>query len=188
MHPESLDERQVLQIREAIAPLKHPYAIAFSLMLEAGLRVAEVTNLHWADLVHMGCTKTALEVTASAAKSHRQRTIPINARLHESIRTAWRRLIPIGFPAAADFVTATQTLGKAVSVRSLERHLATLAQETLGIQVNPHMLRHTFASRLLRGSNLEVVRCALGHARVSTTQIYAHTSLDDLSQAMQRVD
>ena len=188
MHPDTLDTAQVLQLREAIDNLEHPYRIGFDLMLEAGLRVSETTKLHWGDLVHMGCVKTALEVAASSAKSHRQRTIPINARLHESIRITWRRDLPSGFPAAADFVTATKEQGNAISARSLERNLKTLAHDTLGIDVNPHMLRHTFASRLLRVSNLEVVRCALGHARVSTTQIYAHTSIDDLTQAMQKVE
>lgn len=187
MHPESLDEPQVLELRKAIDPLPHPYAIAFDLMLEAGLRVAEVTDLYWADLVHEGCVNTALRVAASSSKSHRARTIPITNRLHERIRLAWRRHMPNHFPAAADFVTATKDLGKPVSTRSLERHLRKLAEHAIGIHVNPHMLRHTFASRLLRQSNLEVVRCALGHARVSTTQRYAHTSIDDLSQAMQRV-
>lgn len=187
MHPEIIDTAQILQLREAIDKLAHPYRIAFDLMLEAGLRVSETTKLNWGDLVHMGCVKTSLEVAASAAKSHRARTIPISARLNECIRLVWRRNMPEGFPAAADYVTATTNFGNAISARSLERNLKTLAHTILGIDVNPHMLRHTFASRLLRVSNLEVVRCALGHKNVSTTQIYTHTSIDDLSQAMNKV-
>lgn len=188
MHPATIDTTQVLQLRDAIDKLEHPYRIAFDLMLEAGLRVSETTKLNWGDLVHLGCVKAALEVAASAAKSHRARTIPINARLHQCIRHVWRRNMPDSFPAAADYVTATTNFGKAISARSLERNLRTVGRATLGIDINPHMLRHTFASRLLRVSNLEVVRCALGHARVSTTQIYAHTSIDDLTQAINKVN
>jgi len=187
MHPETLDTTQIQKLRTAIDELAHPYAIAFDLMLEAGLRVSEVTRLRWTDLIHLGCIKTALEVNADAAKSHRQRTIPITQRLNESIRVAWRRIIPIAFPGAGDYVTSTTTPDRPVSTRSLERHLAKLSKKTIGLHVNPHMLRHTFASRLLRVSNLEVVRAALGHARVSTTQIYAHTSIDDLTEAMNKV-
>jgi site-specific recombinase XerD len=50
------------------------------------------------------------------------------------------------------------------------------------------MLRHTFATRLLRVSNIRVVQEALGHARVSTTQIYTDVSNDDMITALGRLD
>lgn len=188
MHPRTLDNPQVATFRTASDTLRHPYSIAFDLMLETGLRVSEVTKLTWGDLVHLGVVKTALEVPAPAAKLHRARTIPITRRLCLSITKAWRRDVETQFPAPAQFVVAITFDGPAVTARSIQRQLATLCQTTLGVWVNPHMLRHTFASRLLRVSNLEVVRAALGHARVSTTQIYTHTSVDDLAEAMAKIN
>lgn len=187
MHPQTLDNAQVATFRAASDTLRHPYSIAFDLMLEAGLRVSEVTKLTWGDLVHLGAVKTALQVTAPVAKSHRARTIPITLRLSLSVAKAWRREIHVAFPSPADFVVAVTFNGKAVTARSIQRNLQTLCRATLGIDVNPHMLRHTFATRLLRVTNLIVVQAALGHARVSTTQIYTHTSVDDLADAMAKV-
>ena len=46
------------------------------------------------------------------------------------------------------------------------------------------MLRHTFATRLLKASNMRVVQEALGHKSIQTTQIYTHVTSDDLTRAV----
>ena len=188
MHPKPLTIDQTQTLREAFDALKHPYPIAFDLMLEAGLRVAEVCSLCWLDVMHLGNVKECLTLDASAAKNGRERIIPITARLSSRITQAWNGNAAGEPPVAAGYVAAARPHSKAVSPRSLERNIKRLASETLGIDVNPHMLRHTFATRLLRTSNLEIVRAALGHKRVSTTQIYVHTSIDDLAEAMKRAN
>lgn len=188
MHPITLEDHHVTILRKAADGLKHPYPVAFALMLEAGLRVAEVTQLAWLDLLHLGTVKSALAITAAMTKGSRTRTLPINQALHNAIRDAWHRSDAAGPPRCTDYVVAVKSGTPPVSTRSIERNLAKLSEHALGMHVNPHMLRHTFASRLLRVSNLEIVRAALGHARVSTTQIYAHTSIDDLAEAMRKVN
>jgi len=56
-------------------------------------------------------------------------------------------------------------------------------------KVYPHLLRHTFATGLLRScQNLETVRKALGHSMVSTTGIYTHLVDDDVKEAMRGYD
>jgi len=54
----------------------------------------------------------------------------------------------------------------------------------LGFSINPHMFRHTFGTRLMRIAPIEVVRRLMGHACLSSTQVYMHPDSDDLKNAI----
>ena len=74
--------------------------------------------------------------------------------------------------------------GARLSARSIQLRLKSLAQKT-GIAHNmyPHLLRHSFASHLLESSgNLRAVQELLGHADISTTQVYTHLDFQHLAQ------
>ncbi|GAH73030.1 unnamed protein product [marine sediment metagenome] len=58
---------------------------------------------------------------------------------------------------------------------------------SLGRPVHPHILRHTFASRLMRTTNARIVQELLGHQHLSTTQIYTHPNQDDLKKAIEQL-
>ncbi len=165
----------------------HPLPIAAWLMLEAGLRVGEVVKLAWCDLIHKGEPKAALLVDSTITKTGRCRTLPITRTLAQKIDSAWTQHPQQRWLTPAHGVIAKATASAVLSVRTIERQVSQVGDKTLGIRLTPHMLRHTFATRLLRVTDLRTVQEALGHARVSSTQIYTHVNIDDLTQGMNRI-
>jgi len=179
-----IPDEQIPKLTAAAAALPHPYPLAFYLMLHTGIRVGEAVKLAWCDLLYNHDPKTALELTADMTKRHRARVIPINATLQNRIHAIWDGAARHRDFALANYALSARPAGRAVSTRSIERRFQTAARKAGDLRLTPHMLRHTFATRLLRVSNLAVVQQALGHRRISTTAIYTHPSLNDLREAI----
>lgn len=158
--------------------------LAAALMLEAGLRVAETATTRWAQLTTLGAVNTALRVAPDQAKRNRERLVPINPELAKAIRRAYNHRHdrspdqPLGYALSHHHTDPPPT------TRTLQRWIIRLATHSLGYTITPHVLRHTFATRALKVANLRVVQELLGHARVTTTQIYTHPDLADLSAAV----
>jgi len=150
----------------------------FRLMLEAGLRVSEVSELRRRDV-----DMTACRVTIRDGKGGKDRQVWVSEGLRDRI-DEWLERRP---ETAEGWMFPTRT-GAQTSPRSIRRSVKTYA-ERAGLEdwesVSPHTLRHTFATNLLRQtSNIRLVQKALGHARLSTTMVYTHIVDDELEDAM----
>jgi integrase/recombinase XerD len=141
-----------------------------------GLRVSELVKL---DLVAVNLSAGFLRATGKGAK---QRVVPIGAVAIRKLR----RYLAAGRP----HLLKTRTSSRLFVTRSgrgltrqgfwkIVRHYARDAR--IQRTISPHMLRHSFATHLLeRGADLRVVQCLLGHANVTTTQIYTHVERERL--------
>ena len=173
------------KLRSAMDLLPHPLRLGCTIMLEAGVRVGELVKLRWVDIAWDGKPKSAIEIPTTAAKRGHARRVPMTHALHAEIsnyldaRPSYPKASPI------DFVMAQYHGGRPLTARTIQRVVASLGRKALGQRITPHTLRHTFATRLLAVSDLRVVQEALGHLRISTTQIYTHPSFDRINSAMQ---
>lgn len=166
---------------------KHPIPLAWHLMLHAGLRVGETVQLAWSDLVWNNTPKAQIDLAPNIAKGRRPRTIPVTNTLAQRIEHAWLEIaLPRGF-THAHYALATKPNGSPITVRTLERAIAAIGNAAGGPRLTPHMLRHTFATRLMKVTNLRTVQLALGHKRISTTEVYTHPNQNDLQQALARI-
>jgi integrase len=165
----------------------HPIPIAWHLMLYTGIRVGELAKLAWCDLLYNDKPKTALEIPAYAAKGNRSRTVPINAHLADRITHAWHEIHFARNFAPAHYVLATRGNRPPVNPRTLQRHIQEIGNACGITRITPHTLRHTFATRLLRVTDLRTVQLALGHRSIQTTQVYTHPNQDDLAAALAQI-
>ncbi len=151
------------------------------LLYSTGMRLAELQGLNRADLDLLS------QQAKVRGKGRKERIVPLGdhatraLRNYEAKRDALaRRLGPAADRAAVFLNDRGRRLGRRSIQQAITDLLATV-DEDAGLSV--HSLRHTFATHLLdAGADLRAVQELLGHASVSTTQIYTHTSVERLKQ------
>jgi integrase/recombinase XerC len=143
------------------------------LLYAAGLRVSELCGLDVDDLV------LASHLVSVVGKGDKQRRVPMHDTAAQAVRR-WLEcrgaLMGDHSPPGALFYNRR---GHRLGPRDVRRILATRA----GGPLRPHSLRHTYATHLLEGgADLRVVQELLGHANLTTTQIYTHVSKERLQK------
>lgn len=151
-------------------------AAILELFYSCGLRLSELAKLTLQDV---SIEESFVRVRGKGAK---MRLVPLGGRARARIH-AW---LPIRAKGAVKdntvFLSARGRRMNRVAVWKVVKQHARAAN--IAQNVTPHMLRHSFATHLLdHGADLRAVQEMLGHADISTTQIYTHISIERLSQA-----
>ena len=172
---------QVLDVDEAVQlvalPTDAPLGLRDRALLEvfysSGLRLSEVCGLRWQDL------DIAQGLVTVLGKGSKQRIVPVGSHARAALRdwqqTAHAAQTAFVFPGRA---------GKQISARAIQLRIKQLASRQ-GVlkRIHPHLLRHSFASHVLESSgDLRGVQELLGHADISTTQIYTHLDFQHLAK------
>ena len=169
--PKNMDVDSVTHLLEIDAndPLSMRDKAIMELFYSSGLRLAELAALNVADIQFSQAQVKVL------GKGSKERIVPIGSIALAAISQWLDIKNDIACEDDALFVTAK---GRRLAHRSIQARLAKWGQEqALGMKVHPHKLRHSFATHMLESSaDLRAVQELLGHANLSTTQIY--TSLD----------
>jgi integrase/recombinase XerC len=150
----------------------------FELLYSSGLRLSELVSLDVGD-GRLDLREAEVTVTGKGSKT---RTVPIGTRAREALKDWIDRRHGIAGPGEkALFVGAR---GKRISPAVVGARLAAWARRRgLAQRVHPHMLRHSFASHVLQSSqDLRAVQEMLGHASISTTQVYTHLDFQALAK------
>lgn len=151
----------------------------FELFYSCGLRLSELAQLDLPDAPASGLDLAQRWVSVHGKRA-RRRSVPIGAAAAQAI-AAWLTLRP-QFARADESALFVSRRGGRLGVRSIQSRLHEWAR-TLGLKVHPHMLRHSCASHLLQSSgDLRAVQELLGHASISTTQVYTHLDFQHLAK------
>ncbi len=155
------------------------------LFYSTGMRLSELQGLSRGDLDLLS------NQAKVRGKGRKERIVPVGEhairalREYEYRRDQLLQSLPTKVDRHAVFVART---GKRISTRSVQKAITAFLEqidEDAGLSV--HSLRHTFATHLLdAGADLRAVQELLGHASISTTQIYTHTSVERLKQVYQK--
>ncbi|MDX1516778.1 MAG: tyrosine recombinase XerC [Woeseiaceae bacterium] len=146
------------------------------LLYSSGLRLAELTGL---DLGDVDLGDATVRVTGKGSK---ERVVPVGRLALAAVRDWLKRRVTMAAEGeTAMFVSARGQRLSRRGVQSRVKHWA--AQQGIDLRVYPHLFRHSFATHVLESSHdLRGVQELLGHANISTTQVYTHLDFQHLAQ------
>ena len=148
----------------------------FELLYSSGLRLSELTSLSLTDVSFPDATVRVI------GKGEKTRVVPVGTHALLALK-AW---LPVreSLPHRNESTLFLNHRGDAISPRTVQSRLKAWGiKQGLRSHVHPHMLRHSFASHVLQSSgDLRAVQEMLGHASISSTQIYTHLDFQYLAK------
>jgi integrase/recombinase XerC len=176
--PKTLDVDEIARLLEidGDSPLALRDRAIMELFYSSGLRLAELTSLRVTDL---DLADGTVRVTG---KGNKTRILPVGAKARDAL-AAWLH-VRGEMPGREEEALFLSRRGRALSPRSVQSRLRDWSRKIgLNAGVSPHLLRHSFATHLLESSgDLRGVQELLGHADISTTQIYTHLDFQHLAR------
>ncbi len=151
---------------------------ALELFYSSGLRLSELVNL---DTDQLDFSEGTITVTGKGSKT---RIIPLGEHAITAIKS-WLKIRPTLLTKNPDQKAVfISKLGQRMTSRNVQYRLkAWSIKQGIDSSVHPHMLRHSFASHVLQSSgDLRAVQEMLGHANISTTQVYTHLDYQHLTK------
>ena len=175
--PKLLEADRAMQLLDA--PVEEAFLARrdqamLELFYSSGLRLSELVNL---DLAQLDLNDGLVQVVGKGSKS---RVLPVGRKAREALR-AW--LVCRQQANPQDTAVFISQRGRRLTPRTVQLRVRQKGITELGQPLHPHMLRHSFASHLLESSHdLRAVQELLGHADISTTQIYTHLDFQYLAK------
>ncbi len=157
--------------------------------LNTGLRNSEVIGLNVEDVCPYDIVLETLELPARIAKGNKPRSIPLcldikdalGVYIFEEIKS---ERITNGSTALFRSKWSNKRLGRKDFHQILERH----SVNSIHRRCHPHMLRHTFATKLIGQANIKLVQDILGHSSLQSTQVYLHPSSSEKLDAVNKLN
>ena len=148
----------------------------FELFYSSGLRLAELVGLDFAALDLAGGEATV------TGKGNKTRLVPVGEKARQAL-TAWLN-VRGRIAKPEEKAVFTNRNGSRLTTRQVAQRLNRWANKAgMDVNVHPHMLRHSFATHVLQSSgDLRAVQEMLGHANISTTQVYTHLDFQHLAK------
>ena len=175
--PKTLDVDQVASLmeRRATDDLARRDLAMIELLYSSGLRLAELAGL---DVTDLDLADRTVRVLGKGSKT---RILPVGKQAIAALR-AWLA-DRAGFAKGASALFIGRN-GDRLGARAIQKRIGRWATAAgLGVPLHPHLLRHSFATHLLESSrDLRGVQELLGHADISTTQVYTHLDFAHLAR------
>ncbi len=172
----SLDEVEaLLGAPDRSTPRGRRDAAVLEILYATGIRISELCGLTFTDL------REDAQLLMVRGKGDKQRLVPMGSKAMEALGDYLRRGRPV-LPGAHGQALFPGPSGRAIRRQSMWKMIRKHAVRAgIAAPLSPHKLRHSFATHLLqRGADLRAVQALLGHADISTTEIYTHVTRERL--------
>ena len=182
-----LSDSEFKKLEAALPSLSLQESAILSLLLYCGLRVGEVAQLILKDLEDLDSTSPSVHIRAAISKFGHGRFVPIPQKAHKYIHDYIFLYTPKPQPFQPGSFLFPGTAGRPhKSVHGLEQMVDRIGRRLFHKHITPHWLRHTYATRLLKFSNIREVQLCLGHMKLSSTEVYTHPTNKDLSKSVDK--
>lgn len=184
--PKPISISQVRQLLEQPAKLSTAEAKRDRVMLEllyaSGMRISELVSLN------MGDVDTKGGYVRCFGKGNKERIIPIYEQVAQAVTKYIEETRPRLARGKNDPALFLNPRGERLTRQGFWQKLKEYAKSAnLSAQISPHTLRHSFATHMLSGgADLRSVQELLGHANISTTQVYTHLTTDHIRRAYEK--
>jgi integrase/recombinase XerC len=158
------------------------------LMLDAGLRVGEVVQMRVENFAFCDQIKNAIDMNEIKAEKKCERLVPVSDRLQKALLEMWLKLWSTRPELCEGFAFFENDSRVHLTTRQVQRIIGSASLSAFGRAIHPHVLRHTFATRLMRITSTSVVQQLLGHKHINSTQVYMHANGDDCKKAIDRMN
>lgn len=175
--PKNMDQEQVTKLldNQSKDPIDIRDKAMLELMYSAGLRLSELQGLN------LGSINTRVREVRVIGKGNKERILPFGRHASHAIQQ-WLKVRLCFNPK--DDALFVSSLGNRISHRAIQKRMEIWGiKQGLNAHLNPHKLRHSFATHMLEASSdLRAVQELLGHSNLSTTQIYTHLNFQHLAE------
>ncbi len=175
--PKNIDAEQVQQLlaNDSKEPIDLRDKAIIELMYSSGLRLSELQGLN------LNSLNTRVRELRVIGKGNKERILPFGRYALHAVQQ-WLKVRSLFNPK--DDALFVSSLGNRMSHRAIQKRLEIWGlRQGLNSHLNPHKLRHSFATHMLENSSdLRAVQELLGHSNLSTTQIYTHLDFQHLAQ------
>ena len=175
--PKNIDTEQVQQLlaNDSKEPIDIRDRAIIELLYSSGLRLSELQGLN------LNSINIRVREVRVIGKGNKERVVPLGRYASHAIQQ-WLKVRLLFNPK--DEALFVSQLGNRMSHRAIQMRLETWGiRQGLNSHLNPHKLRHSFATHMLEASSdLRAVQELLGHSNLSTTQIYTHLNFQHLAE------
>ncbi|MCK3658743.1 tyrosine recombinase XerC [Pasteurellaceae bacterium Pebbles2] len=175
--PKNMDGEQIQKLldNKSQEPIDIRDRAMLELMYSSGLRLAELQGLN------LNSLNFRTREVRVLGKGNKERILPFGRHASAAVQ-AWLKVRLLFNPK--DDALFVSSLGNRISPRSIQKRMETWGvRQGLNAHLNPHKLRHSFATHMLESSSdLRAVQELLGHSNLSTTQIYTHLNFQHLAE------
>ena len=184
--PKPISISQVRQLLEQPAKLSTAEAKRDAAMLQllyaSGMRISELVSLN------LGDVDTAGGFVRCFGKGHKERIIPIYEQVAQLVKNYIEETRPKPLRNKEERALFLNPRGDRLTRQGFWQKLKEYAKSAdLGVTISPHTLRHSFATHMLSGgADLRSVQELLGHANISTTQVYTHLTTEHVRRTYEK--
>ncbi|MBA7553412.1 Tyrosine recombinase XerD [subsurface metagenome] len=157
--------------------------------LNTGLRNSEVIGLNVVDVCPFDIVIKTLELPALIAKGNKPRSIYLNDITISALSLYLQE--EFSTKRITDGITPlfrSKWSNKRLGTRDFQQILGRHSIEAINRHCHPHMLRHTFATKLIGQANIKIVQEILGHSNIQNTQVYLHPSSSEKLDAVNKLN